>query len=157
MTDASIAYEIIGMVRQGITELLQTIREMDSALVDLQIASGGTRDEMHDMMMDLNGLATEVGKTTTEVAQGANDWLRAGYEGQEAADLTRASMQLSTLGMIDSADATSYLISVLKGWKLEAEEVATVVDKLVAVDMSAALSAGDLAEAMSRAKIIGSL
>lgn len=148
MTDASIAYEIIGMFKQGITELLQTIREMDSALVDLQIASGGTREEMHDMMMDLNSLATEVGKTTTEVAQGANDWLRAGYEGQEAADLTRASMQLSTLGMIDSADATSYLISVLKGWKLEASEVATVVDKLVAVDMSAALSAGDLAEAI---------
>lgn len=134
MTDASIAYEIIGMFRQGVTELLQTIREMDSALVDLQIASGGTREEMHDMMMDLNSLATEVGKTTTEVAQGANDWLRAGYEGQEAADLTRASMQLSTLGMIDSADATSYLISVLKGWKLEAEEVSSVVDKLVAVD-----------------------
>lgn len=140
MTDASIAYEIIGLIRQGITELLQTIREMDSALVDLQIASGGTREEMHDMMMDLNSLATEVGKTTTEVAQGANDWLRAGYEGQEAADLTRASMQLSTLGMIDSADATSYLISVLKGWKLEAEEVSSVVDKLVAVDMAAALN-----------------
>lgn len=139
MTDASIAYEIIGMFRQGVTELLQTIREMDSALVDLQIASGGTREEMHDMMMDLNSLATEVGKTTTEVAQGANDWLRAGYEGQEAADLTRASMQLSTLGMIDSADATSYLISVLKGWKLEAEEVSQVVDKLVSVDMAAAL------------------
>ena len=152
MTDASIAYEIIGMIRQGITELLQTIREMDSALVDLQIASGGTREEMHDMMMDLNGLATEVGKTTTEVAQGANDWLRAGYEGQEAADLTRASMQLSTLGMIDSADATSYLISVLKGWKLEAEEVSQVVDKLVSVDMAAALSAGDLAEAI---KVLG--
>ena len=140
MTDASIAYEIIGMFRQGVTELLQTIREMDSALVDLQIASGGTREEMHDMMMDLNGLATEVGKTTTEVAQGANDWLRAGYEGLEAADLTRASMQLSTLGMIDSADATSYLISVLKGWKLEAEDVSNVVDKLVAVDMAAALN-----------------
>ena len=144
MTDASIAYEIIGLIRQGITELLQTIREMDSALVDLQIASGGTREEMHDMMMDLNGLATEVGKTTTEVAQGANDWLRAGYEGLEATELTRASMQLSTLGMIDSADATSYLISVLKGWKLEAEEVSNVVDKLVAVDENMSFLSRDI-------------
>gem|GEM_PF-4848119 len=32
-------------------------------------------------------------------------------------------MELSTLGMINSADATSYLISVLKGWKLEANDV----------------------------------
>ena len=39
-------------------------------------------------------------------------------------------MHLSTLGMIDSGQATSYLISVLKGWKIEASEVMEVVDKL---------------------------
>ena len=60
-------------------------------------------------------------------------------------------MYLSTLGMIESADATSYLISVLKGWKIEASEVMNVVDRLTAVDMAAAASAGGIAEAMSRA------
>ena|SRR5574344_1210990 len=60
-------------------------------------------------------------------------------------------MMLSTLGMIESAEATKYLISTLKGWKLNAEDVIGVVDKLTAVDMSAAISAGDLALAMSRA------
>ena len=60
-------------------------------------------------------------------------------------------MHLSTLGMIEASDATSYLISVLKGWKIEASEVMSVVDKLSAVDMAAAISAGDLALAMSRA------
>ena len=56
--------------------------------------------------------------------------------------MTKASAQLSTLGMIETADATSYLISVLKGWKIEAAEVARVVDKLTAVDLAAAISAG---------------
>ena len=60
-------------------------------------------------------------------------------------------MNLSTLGMINSADATSYLISVMKGWKLEVNDIDEVVDRLVKVDMAAAISAGDLAEAMSRA------
>lgn len=103
------------------------------------------------MMTDFNELAEEIGKTTQEVAAAANDWLRAGYSGKQAAELTEASMQLSTLGMIESSEATSYLVSVLKGWKLEASEVQGVVDKLTAVDMAAAISAGDLAEAMSRA------
>ena len=47
-------------------------------------------------------------------------------------------MNLSVLGMIDSAKATEYLISVLKGWKLSVDEVGEVVDKLTAVDMAAA-------------------
>ena len=62
-------------------------------------------------------------------------------------------MQLSTLGMINSAEATEYLISMLKGWKLQVKEVSSVVDKLVAVDMSAAISARDLATALARANI----
>ena len=44
-------------------------------------------------------------------------------------------MMLSTLGMIDASDATTYLISTLKGWKIQASEVIDVVDKLTAVDI----------------------
>lgn len=139
MTDASIAYEIIGLVRQSITQLIQTTKELDSAMVDLQIASGETRGEIHDMMLGFTELGDELGRTTQDIAEAANDWLRAGYTGEAAAELTRASAQLSTLGMISTSDATSYLISVLKGWKIEAEDVTRVVDKLVSVDMAAAL------------------
>ena len=142
MTDASIAYTIIGEVRQGITQLIQTTRELDSALVDLQIASGNTRNEVKEMMLGFSDLGYELGRSTQEVAVAANDWLRAGYAGQEATELTRASIQLSTLGMIESSEATSYLISVLKGWKMEAQEVTDVVDMLTATDMAAAISAG---------------
>ena len=142
LTDASVAYEIIGQIKMGITTLIQTTKELDASMSDLRIASGATRDEMHDMMLDFTDLGAELGRTTQDVSQAANDWLRAGYAGEEAAELTKASAQLSTLGMIETADATSYLISVLKGWKIEAAEVTKVVDKLTAVDMAAAVAAG---------------
>lgn len=138
-------------IQKVFNDFISATERLDQKMVDLQIASGYTKNSIHDMMLEFNDLAKEIGKTTEEIAEAANDWLRAGYEGQEASQLTEASMQLSTLGMISSADATSYLISVLKGWKLEATEIQGVVDRLSAVDMAAALSAGDLAEAMSRA------
>lgn len=138
-------------IQKVFNDFISATERLDQKMVDLQIASGYTKNNIHDMMLEFNGLAKEIGKTTEEIAEAANDWLRAGYEGQEASQLTEASMQLSTLGMISSADATSYLISVLKGWKLEATEIQGVVDRLSAVDMAAAISAGDLAEAMSRA------
>ena len=138
-------------IQKVFNDFISATERLDQKMVDLQIASGYTKSNIHDMMLEFNDLAKEIGKTTEEIAEAANDWLRAGYEGQEASQLTEASMQLSTLGMISSADATSYLISVLKGWKLEASEIQGVVDRLSAVDMAAAISAGDLAEAMSRA------
>ena len=138
-------------IQRVFNDFISATERLDQKMVDLQIASGYTKNNIHDMMLEFNDLAKEIGKTTEEIAEAANDWLRAGYEGQEASQLTEASMQLSTLGMISSADATSYLISVLKGWKLEATEIQGVVDRLTAVDMAAAISAGDLAEAMSRA------
>ena len=125
-------------IERVFTNLVSRTSELDSKMVDLQIASGYSRDEIKRMMQDFNKLGKEIGKTTTEIAEAANDWLRAGYEGAEASQLTQASMNLATLGMINSADATSYLISVMKGWKMEANEIDDVVDKLTATDMAAA-------------------
>ena len=151
LTDYSLAYMVIGKIRMAYSQLINYAEQLNASMVDLQIASGLSYDNIKNMMLDFNDLAVKVGKSTLEVSQAANDWLRAGYEGQDAATLVENSMQLSTLGMINSAEATEYLISMLKGWKLQVSEVSSVVDKLVAVDMSAAISAGDLATALARA------
>lgn len=127
---ANVAFEIIQRIRQGMSEIIQITKELDADLVDLQIASGATREEMYNMLSSFADLGNQLGRTTRDISEAANDWLRAGYEGKEATDLIKASTQLSTLGMINTSDATSYLISVLKGWKLEASEVSEVVDKL---------------------------
>lgn len=130
LTDYSMAYAAIGYIKNSLQQIWQYTKNLDAAMVDLQIAAGMGYGDVKNMMYEFNNLAKEVGKSTQEVAVAANDWLRAGYQGKEASDLTKASMYLSTLGMIESADATSYLISVLKGWKIEANEVMNVVDKL---------------------------
>ena len=152
-----IANQLAMTVRNMFNQIMNSAKSLNAVMVDLQIASGYSYKEIQGMMLDFNTLARKVGKSTEEVATAANDWLRAGYEGQEASQLVENSMNLSVLGMIDSAKATEYLISVLKGWKLSVDEVGEVVDKLTAVDMAAAISAGDLAAAMSRANVSAQL
>ena len=133
LIDYSLAGILVGKVRESVSQVLEITKQLDAALVDLQIAAGTSRKETSAMLLEYNDLAKEVGRTTQEVAEASNDWLRAGYEGAEAAELTRASMELSTLGMIDASTATTDLISVLKGWKLETEDVSSVVDKLTVI------------------------
>lgn len=112
---------------------------------------------MKESLKIYNKMATEMGKTTQEVANAANDWLRAGYNAEESAKLIKNSMQLSTVGMVDSAKATEYLISTMKGWKLGVDDMEGVVDKLTELDRNAAITAGDLAESMSRANVSAQL
>lgn len=50
--------------------------------------------------------------------------------------------------MIEAGQATTYLTSMIKGFKLEAADAVNIVDKLTAVDMEAAVSAGGIAAAM---------
>jgi TP901 family phage tail tape measure protein len=112
---------------------------------------------MNGALKGYNQIASEMGRTTTDVLSAANDWLRAGYDIETANNLIRESMKLSTLGMMESADATKALISASKGWKLTAEEVGQVTDELTKLDMAAATSAGDLATAMAKANATASL
>ncbi len=59
-------------------------------------------------------------------------------------------MVLSKIGMISSAEATSYLTSAMKGFNIEANQSINIIDKLSSVDVESATSAGGIAEAMSR-------
>lgn len=131
-----IANQLAMTVRNMFNQIMMSAKSLNAVMVDLQIASGYSYKEIQGMMLDFNALARKVGKSTEEVATAANDWLRAGYEGQEASQLVENSMNLSVLGMIDSAKATEYLISVLKGWKLSVDEVGEVVDKLTVTKCS---------------------
>lgn len=48
--------------------------------------------------------------------------------------MLESSTKLSTLGMLDSAEATELMTSSLNGFNLTAKESEGVVDKLVKVD-----------------------
>jgi hypothetical protein len=74
-----LAYGVIGKVRQTFTTMISTVEALDKAMVDLQIATGNTREEMRKSVSEYNKIAMEMGRTTQEVMTAANDWLRAGF------------------------------------------------------------------------------
>lgn len=129
---------------------VQTVIELDDALTDLRIVTGGTNAETKELLATYNQMAQALGATTAATAESAIEWQRQGYSIRETNDLIKNSMVLSVVGMVDSADASQYLTSAIKGYKVEVSDAMSIVDKLTAVDMRAAVSAGGLAEAMAR-------
>ena len=59
-------------------------------------------------------------------------------------------MTLSKVGAIESSEATELLTSSLNGYKKEANEAMSVVDKISSIDLAAATSSYELATALAR-------
>lgn len=130
-------------------EIYQSVETLDKAVVNLQIATGKTREEVQRLVKSYSEMARELGATTAEVADSADTWLRQGYSLEETNTLIKNGMMLSKLGQLDATTATTDLTSAMKGYKVSVEDSLGIVDKLTAVDMAAAASAGGLATAMA--------
>ena len=137
------------MARQAVRQVYTNVVELDKAVVNLQIATGKNREETKELVDTYSDLGRELGATTKEVANAADTWLRQGYNIEDTNELIKQSTMLSKLGQMESAEASTALTSSLKGYQLAASDAASVVDKLTAVDMEAAASAGDIATAMA--------
>lgn len=71
-------YDSIGAIILALRALRTAVRyvtELDSVMVDLQIASGKSADEVGRMMESYHELAKEIGATSVEVAKASDGWL----------------------------------------------------------------------------------
>lgn len=157
VVDYTLAYRMLWTAINKVKESIQIAKELDKTIVDLQIVTGKTRNEIESMMLSYNKLAREMGATTLETSKSANEFLRQGLNAKESEAMIKSTMHLAKLGMIESAEATKYLTSVTKGYNIEAENSMSIVDKLTKVDLDSAVSAGYIAEAMSRTSVSANL
>lgn len=143
-------YSLIMQIPANLKKIETAARNLESVLTDLRVVTGYNRADGEALLVTYQKLGKQLGVTTQEVAQAADSWLRQGYAVEETTELINASMKLSRLGQMQSAEATKALTSALKGFKMEATGAMSIVDKLTKVDMAAAVSAGDIAEGLSR-------
>ena len=155
--DAFSAYTLANFLERGLDkvveagrEAIDTVKELDDASLQLQLATGKTREEAKSMISDYRELGNELGNLTQNVAESADEWLRQGKTVEETNTLIADSVRLATIGQISSSDATEYLTSAMNGYKVAVNDVYKISDKLSSIDMASATSAGGLAEAMSR-------
>lgn len=141
-------YNILNKVEDVIVDTVNKIRELDTAMTDIQVVTGQSDAAVRNTMTTYSDLAKQLGATTTQVSEGAIEWLRQGKTVEDTTKLLTASTMLSKLGMLESTEATELLTATLNGFKLSANEAIGVVDKLSAVDLKFATSTGEIATAL---------
>ena len=145
---AALADRAVDLLVDGAKEAYQTIADLNKAMTDVQMVTGESAEQTAELAHQYSQMAKELGATTTEIANGASEWLRQGKSVAETNQLLESSMILSKVGAIESSQATELLTSTLNGYKKEANEAMHVVDAMAAVDLAAATSVEELAVAL---------
>lgn len=152
-----------GILQSGMNkaqEMVQNTYDVDSAMTQLQMATGVSNDKAKDLMKTYSNMGHQLKATGTDVAASSTEWMKQGQSVEKSNKLAESSIKLSKVGGLTSEDATKYLTSARKGYGVtSAEDTLKIVDKLSSVDMASATDVGGLAEGMSEvantAKIAG--
>lgn len=144
---------VYGVLQSGMNkaqEMVQNTYDVDSAMTQLQMATGVSNDKAKDLMKTYSDMGHQLKATGTDVAASSTEWMKQGQSVEKSNKLAESSIKLSKVGGLSSEDATKYLTSARKGYGItSAEDTLKIVDKLSSVDMASATDVGGLAEGMS--------
>lgn len=152
------AAQIAGMfsVQDGLRlaqNAINTVVELDTALVDLKKTTSMTSTELNKFYYDANDVAKQMGVTTQEIIEQASAWSRLGYSSKEAStEMARLSSKFAAISPgMDTTEAQEGLVSIMKAFDVETSEVESkIINKINVLGNKFAENNQDVVEGLKR-------
>lgn len=144
----SIILSSVSHLKNGFNELVA----LDDAMVELKKVTDETNESYKNFYYQANDIAKQLGATTQEVITQTANWAQLGYAMQDAINLAKDSSILSTISPeMDIDTATETLISTMKAYKIEANDVMDGINsKINIVGNNFASNNNDISEMLKR-------
>ena len=136
----------------SIKNMTKNVVELDESLTELKKVtdlSGASLDNFTDKAFELG---RQIGRTGKEVIDAVTIFKRAGYTLQESMDLSKASLVMTNVGdgINNVADASSALISVLKGFNFDDSQAMNIVSMINETSNTATIDFQNITEGLRR-------
>lgn len=143
-----VIYQVIDSIKQMVTNVIA----LNTAMVELRKVTDGTENQFNTFLKNAKSNAVELGSTVTDLVNATSAFSRLGYSLDESEELGRVATIYANVGDdIDNIDqATTSLISTMKGFGLEAGDTINIVDKFNEVGNKFAISSGGIGDALQR-------
>lgn len=148
----AIAMAGVAMVKQGLREVYNNVVDIDDAMVELKKVTNESTESYSQFSDRVAKTSRDLGASISDYVSATADWARLGYGLPDAEELARVSTLFANVGDgIESvADASSYMISILKGFDLAADDAQKVADLINEVANNEPASALDISEILTR-------
>lgn len=139
-------YQVFNIIRNGLTD----IKNLDDALRDLKRVSDDVSASLiNSFVSQANSMAIALGNTTEGVIKATTTFKQLGYTFKEASEyMAKNSIILSNVGDMSAEDSANAIVSILKGFRMEASQTTSVVDMLNEAGNRFAITTGQLAEGL---------
>ncbi len=143
-----IIYEVIEKIKQ----VIENISQLDSAMVELRKVTDASENEFVSFLERTKQKAVELGATVTDLVSATADFSRLGFSLKDAEKLGEVATIYANVGddVENIEQATSSLISTMKGFNIEASNAESIIDKLNEVGNNFAISSGGIGDALQR-------
>ena len=140
-------------VSSVVQECVTAYADYEWVLVRAATATGALGEEADELVSSFEGLtrelSTELGISATQAARALESLVKAGLEGEEAAEALRATLMLAQIELMDTGEAADYVAAILRAFSLSADQASHVVDVLVNASIKGIATARDFAYALS--------
>lgn len=140
------------LLTSSVRQVYDNVVQLDTAMTELRKVTDATEQKYNEFLDGASERARRLGANLTEVVNATADFARLGYSIDEASQLADASLIYLNVGddVEDIDQASSSLISTMKAFGIEAQNVVSIVDEFNEVANRMPVSAGDIGEGLRR-------
>lgn len=137
-------------VKSAFDTLVRATIDVEKSINSISTILGSSGSSLKAFSNDLFAVASQTGTSFKDASAAAQEFARQGLTASETILRTRDALILARISGMDFADAAKSITTAINAFASEALTSTDIINRLIAADTNFAVSAGDLAEALSR-------
>lgn len=137
--------------KTAVTEMVRAVSDLDASMVELKKVTDETDSTYERFMDNAADSAKELGVSISDYIDSVTSFARSGFGFDDSQEIAKTAniMQMVSEDM-SAEDASSYLISIIRGFNMEASKSIDIVNALNNVSNNFAVTTDGLGDALQR-------
>ena len=142
--------QVLNLTKKAIKGAIEHIRELDTVMNGIAIVTDMSTGDLWNQVDAYSKMAQSYGVSIKGAYEVSQIYYQQGLETADVMTLTNETLKLAKISGLDYATTTDYMTTALRGFKIEMQDAARIVDVYSALAANTAVSQEELAVAMSK-------
>ena len=148
---AAVTIRSIQTINRLAKDMVENANRINDSMTQLKIVTKENDEVYKQYGQDVAQTAMEIGASISDLIDLTTTYARLGYSLQESSQLAKYSSMLKNVGDIDVSKTQNAVTAIVKAYDLGANEIESIMDKLVKVGNGFPISVAQIAEGMNNA------
>lgn len=136
---------------KALKQVYQNVKEIDSAMNELQIATNSTSNQMDKAAKNISKAAGEIGISVADLTKTTTAYSRMGYDLGDAQQLAEKTTIYAEVAGLNVNEAAANINGIIKAYDIGADGIEAVLDKMIYFGNEFSISQADIGAIMNSA------